>query len=86
MKVKHMLEIKLAMDEWAKKAGQKYKERYIVCDAVRFNWEVFHASQVRGNSILFLAELYTYLTSDQIAKALIHITGIDGREVRYDSI
>jgi hypothetical protein len=79
MKLKHVLEVKHAMDIWAQKEKKKYKENTpcIVCCATRFNWEVFHLAKIRGNSVSFLAELYTYLTPDQITRALIHITGID---------
>lgn len=89
MKIKHVLEIRLALDkQWAKGKGEDYKEKApcIVCCAARFNWEVFYLAKVRGNSISFLAELYTYLTADQITKALMHITGIDGRRVYADNI
>lgn len=88
MKIKHTMEIRQAMEIWAAKEGQSYKEKppCIVCMATRFNWEVFYLANVRGNSISFLAELYTYLTSDQITKALMHITGIDGRSFNEGSI
>jgi hypothetical protein len=85
MKVIHVIEIRNAIRKWAKTHSQTYKEKApcIVCVATRFNWDVFHMAQVRGNSISFLAELYTYLTADQITKELMRITGIDGREVSH---
>jgi hypothetical protein len=79
MKLKHALEIKEAMGKWAAEDGViKEKQPCIVCSATRFNWEAFYASKVGGNSISFLAMLYSYLTSEQITKALMKITSIDG--------
>lgn len=81
MKNIHVLEIKKAISGWmARGAKIKIKTPCIICAATRFNWEVFYAAKVKGNSVRFLAsELYPYLTTDQVGKALMHITGIDGK-------
>jgi hypothetical protein len=88
MKLKHALEIKEAIAKWVgSQVGLKNETETVVCGATFFNWEVFHRAKVRGNSITFLAsELYPYLTSAQITKALMKITGIDGRGANYGGI
>lgn len=84
MKIKHGVIIKKAIDDWVSKQTAPLIARMkpkppIECLATRFNWEVFYAAKVEGDTIRFMAkELYPYLTSDGITKALMAITGIDG--------
>jgi hypothetical protein len=81
MKLKHCLIIKTAIEkviESQHKLG-KMKPKNIICAASDFNWDVFMAAKVEGDTLSFIArELYPYLTSGQIIKTLMKITGIDG--------
>ena len=57
----------------------KTKVRSIVGAASRFNWELFLASKVEGNSIVFMTKkLKPYLTDDEIIAALMDITKVNG--------
>ena len=80
MKLIHVLAIKEAIARWLAREGKlKVKTPCIICAATRFNWEVFYAAKVEGDSVKFLAsELYPYLTTDHISEALMQVTGIDG--------
>jgi hypothetical protein len=81
MKIRHGLIIKKAIEEWiSKKSGSlDIKTKTIVCAATYFNWEVFIAAKVEGDTLKFVStKLYPYLTPYQITKALMAIIGIDG--------
>ncbi len=84
MKTKHGLIIKEAISEWLRSNPKLNKIKMkpkppIECLATRFNWEIFYAAKVEGDTLKFMArELYPYLTSEHITKALMAITGIDG--------
>ncbi len=89
MKTMHMLIIKKAIEAWIAKTDKiiDVELESIICSATRFNWEIFHAAKVGGNSITFLAsELYPYLTADHITDALMHITGVNGAGVRGSGV
>ncbi len=81
MKFKHALIIKEAIEKWLSTNPLpviKMKPKSIVCAATRFNWEVFMAARVQGDTIRFMARELPYLTSEHITKALMKITSIDG--------
>lgn len=82
MKLKHCLIIKTAIEKWLasnRRVAIMKPKPPIECLATRFNWEVFYAAKVEGDTLRFLArELYPYLTSEHITEALMKITQIDG--------
>ena len=82
MKLKHCLIIQKAIKEWLStnpKLTSLARGKTIVCLASVFNWEVFMAAKVEGDTISFMArELYPYLTRDHIMVALMKMTNIDG--------
>lgn len=82
MKLKHCLIIQRAIKAWLAtnpKVIPRAKGSTIVCLASNFNWEVFMAAKVEGDTISFMArELYPYLTRDHIMVALMKMTNVDG--------
>lgn len=89
MKLKHCLIIKAAIEKWLSKNPKpvfKSITKDIVCLATRFNWEVFMVAKVEGNTIRFIARELGYLTSEQIAKALMKITQIDGSGIHGSGV
>ena len=89
MKYKHALIIKDAIEKWIREnADVRFsKIKTIVCAATWFNWEVFMAAKVEGDTLRFMArELYPYLTSYQITDALQKITSIDGTGIKGSGV
>jgi hypothetical protein len=84
MKVKHCLAIKVAIGKWIMENKEAPDiHRSIICAASRFNWQVFIASKVEGDTLRFLSsKLYPYLTMEMVAEALTKITGIEGVNVK----
>ena len=81
MKLKHCLIIRKYLDEWIAKNTKPLwgkKRSCIIALATSFNWDVFMAAKVEGDTISFMARELGYLTSDGITKALMQITRIDG--------